>query len=186
MLAPPQVPITSRVPAAAGTNNTTSSADTITFGPGTANVGDNVNGGGGVDTINVTASSLDLSVVSIANVESLTSGSGAQTVTVSAAQWAGFSTINLGAGADTLNVAASGNISSRLSTPTLSNVETGNLIGTAGTDSITLTGAQLDAIIIGAGTINLGAGSGDTVSLTSTSADLRTPPWRNGRRDPGS
>ena len=145
-----------------GTNNTTSSADTITFGTGTANVGDNVNGGGGVNTIDVTASSLDLSVVSIANVrESLTSGSGAQTVTVSAAQWAGFSTINLGAGADTLNVAASGNISS-LSTPTLSNVETGNLIGTAGTNSITLSGAQLDAIIIGAGTINLGAGSGNT------------------------
>ena len=34
-----------------------------------------------------------------------------------------------------------------------------------------LTGAQLDAIIIGAGTINLGDGH-DTIYLTSTSADL--------------
>ena len=39
---------------------------------------------------------------------------------------------------------------------------------------MTLTGAQLDAILIGAGTINLGAGTGDTINLTSTSADLNT------------
>ena len=37
-----------------------------------------------------------------------------------------------------------------------------------------LTGAQLDAILIGAGTINLGGGTGDTIDLTSTSADLNT------------
>ena len=39
---------------------------------------------------------------------------------------------------------------------------------------MTLTGAQLDAILIGAGTINLGAGTGDTINLTSTSTDLNT------------
>ena len=39
---------------------------------------------------------------------------------------------------------------------------------------MTLTGAQLDAIIIGTGTINLGTGTGDTINLTSTSADLNT------------
>ena len=72
-----------------------------------------------------------------------------------------------------LNVVASGNISA-LATPAISNVETGNLTGTSGTDTVTLTGAQLDAILIGAGTINLGAGTGDTINLTSTSADLNT------------
>ena len=56
----------------------------------------------------------------------------------------------------------------------MSNVETGNLTGTSGTDSITLTGAQLDAILIGSATINLGSGTGDTINLTSTSADLNT------------
>ena len=94
------------------------------------------------------------------------------TVTRSATQWAGFSTIDLAGGIDVLNVEASGDISV-LATPGVSNVETGNLTGTVSDDSITLTGAQLDAIIIGGGTINLGAGT-DTVNLTSTSADLNT------------
>uniref|UniRef100_UPI00313806A2 beta strand repeat-containing protein n=1 Tax=Polaromonas sp. YR568 TaxID=1855301 RepID=UPI00313806A2 len=53
-------------------------------------------------------------------------------------------------------------------------ITTGNLTGTVGADTITLTGAQLDAILAGAGTINLGAGTGDTLNLTSTSADLNT------------
>ena len=56
----------------------------------------------------------------------------------------------------------------------MSNVDTGNLTGTTGTDSITLTGAQLNAILIGSGTINLGSGTGDTINLTSTSSDLNT------------
>ena len=72
-----------------------------------------------------------------------------------------------------LNVVANGNIS-QLALATMSNIDTGNLIGTSGTDSITLTGAQLNAILIGSGTINLGAGTGDTINLTSTSSDLNT------------
>ena len=63
---------------------------------------------------------------------------------------------------------------SALATPAISNVETGNLTGTSGTDTVTLTGAQLDAILIGSGTINLGAGTGDTINLTSTSTELNT------------
>ena len=90
---------------------------------------------------------------------------------MSATQWARFSTINLGSGTNVLNVVASGNISAA-ATPTVSNVTTGNLTGTSGNDN-TLAGAQLDAIIIGAGAINLGAGT-DTINLTSTSADLNT------------
>ena len=108
----------------------------------------------------------------VSNVETLTGSSGNDTVTMSAPQWAGFNTIDLGSGTNVLNIVASGDISAG-TTPTVSNVTTENLTGTVGNDSITLTGAQLDAIIIGAGTINLGAGT-DTINLTSTSADLNT------------
>src|SRR4029453_9575661 len=68
---------------------------------------------------------------------------------------------------------ANGDVS-QLALAALSNIDTGNLIGTSGTDSITLTGAQLDAILTGSGTINLGSGTGDTINLTSTSSDLNT------------
>ena len=61
---------------------------------------------------------------------------------------------------------ANGNIS-QLALAVLSNIDTGNLIGSGGNDTITLTGAQLNAILIGSGTINLGAGTGDTINLTS-------------------
>jgi hypothetical protein len=44
-------------------------------------------------------------------------------------------------------------------------------IGSTGDDTLTLTGAQLDAILIGGGTINLGSGT-DTINLTSTSTQL--------------
>ena len=109
----------------------------------------------------------------MSGIETLTGSGGNDTVTMSAAQWSGFSTINLGVGTDVLNVVAGGDISA-LGTPAVGTVETGNLTGTAGTDTVTLSGAQLDAIVIGAGTINLGTGAGDTINLTSTSADLNT------------
>ena len=47
------------------------------------------------------------------------------------------------------------------------NVETGNLTGTSGDDRLTLTGAQLDAILDGASSkIDLGAGDDDSIYLT--------------------
>ena len=100
----------------------------------------------------------------------LTGSSGSDTIPISATQWAGFSTIDLGSGTDILNVVASGDIS-LLATPVVSNVELGNLTGTVSGDSMTLTGVQLDAIIIGGGVIDLGAGA-DAINITSTSADL--------------
>ena len=162
-------------------------ADVITGGAGA----DTLSGGAGNDTFNLAngilprASRLTVALMrtrlfsptrrqsisragTVSNVETLTGSSGNDTVTMSANQWAGFSTINLGSGTNVLNVVASGDISAQ-PTPTVSNVTTGNLTGTSGNE--TLTGAQLDAIIIGAGTINLGAGT-DTINLTSTSADL--------------
>ena len=161
-------------------------ADTLSGGVGndTFNLanfaaGESINGDNDVDAIVLTnPATVNFTTGTISNVETLTGSSGNDTVTISATQWTGFSTINLGGGTNILNVVASGDISTR-TVPTVSNVTTENLTGTGGNDSITLTGAQLDAIIIGSGTINLGAGT-DTINLTSTSADLNTLGATNG------
>ena len=147
--------------------------DTFYLANGDFASGESIDGGADADAIVLTnATTVNFTSGTVSNVETLTGSSGNDTVTMSANQWAGFNTINLGSGTNVLNVVASGDISAA-TTPTVSNVTTGNLTGTSGNDSITLTGAQLDAIIIGAGTINLGAGT-DTINLTSTSADLNT------------
>src|SRR6185503_10273879 len=113
-----------------------------------------IDGGADADAIVLTNSTtVNFATATISSVETLTGSSGNDTVTMSTNQWAGFSAINLGSGTNVLNVVASGDISAQ-PTPTVSNVTTGNLTGTSGNE--TLTGAQLDAIIIGAGTINLG------------------------------
>ena len=146
--------------------------DTFYLANGDFASGESIDGGADADAIVLTnATTVNFTTGTVSNVETLTGSSGNDTVTMSANQWAGFSTINLGSGTNVLNVVASGDISAQ-PTPTVSNVTTGNLTGTSGNDD-TLTGAQLDAIIIGAGTINLGAGT-DTINLTSTSADLNT------------
>ena len=153
--------------------------DTINIGNGQFVAGESINGGGNTgsgtrDQIVLTNSgtTVDFTVGTVSGVETLTGSGGNDTVTMTAAQLAAFSAINLGGGTDVLNVLASGNISA-LALPTIS-VETGNLTGTANNDVVTLSGAQLDAIVIGSGTINLGSGTGDTINLTSTSTDLNT------------
>jgi len=84
--------------------------------------------------------------------------------------------IDLGGGTNVVNVWANGDISA-LGTPTVTNVTTGNLLGFnggAGDDTITLTGTQLNAMLIGNGTIDLGGGTGDVINLKSTSTALNT------------
>jgi len=147
--------------------------DTFYLANGDFVLSESIDGGADADAIVLTnATTVDFTSGTVINVETLTGSSGNDTVTMSAPQWAGFNTIDLGSGINVLNVVASGDVSAG-TTPTVSNVTTGNLTGTSGNDSITLTGAQLDAIIIGGGTINLGAGT-DTINLSSTSADLNT------------
>ena len=156
--------------------------DTINIANGQFAAGESINGGantasGTRDQIVLTnGTTVDFSTGTVTGIETLNGSSSSDTVTMTAAQLAGFSTVNLGSGfltTDVLNVVASGNIAA-LAMPAISNVETGNLTGTSNSDVVTLTGAQLDAIIIGSGTINLGNGSGDTINLTSTSADLNS------------
>jgi hypothetical protein len=152
-----------------GADTLSGGAGNDTFNLANFSAGESIDAGADADAIVLTAAAtFNFTTGTVGNVETLTGSSGNDTVTMSANQWAGFSTINLGSGTNVLNVVASGDISA-LPTPTVSNVTTGNLTGTSGNE--TLTGAQLDAIIIGAGTINLGAGT-DTINLTSTSADL--------------
>ena len=143
--------------------------------------GELIDGGAGNDSIVLTnETTVNFATGTIVNVETLTGGGGSDTVTMSAQQWAAFGTVNLAGGSsDALTVNFSGSVNiSAASAPTVSNTETGSLTGSGGVDMITLTGAQLDAILIGSGTINLGGGS-DTIALTSTSNDL------NGLNDAG-
>ena len=159
--------------AAADTLSGGAGSDTFYLANGDFVSGESIDGGGDADAIVLTnPTTVNFTSGTVSNVETLTGSGGNDTVTMSANQWAGFNTINLGGGTNVLNVVAGGDISAS-STPTVGNVTTGNLTGTSGNDSITLTGAQLDAIIVGAGSISLGAGT-DTINLTSTSADLNT------------
>lgn len=157
-------------------------ADTMDGGAGndTFNIatgwtaGESITGGAGTDDAIVltAAATIDFSTGTLNTLERLTGFAGGNdTITLTAAQWAMFTTIDLISGTDVVNVLASGDISSA-GTPTVSNVDTGNLIGTTGDDTVTMTGTQLNAILIGAGTINFQGGTADTMNLTSTSTDL--------------
>ncbi len=145
-------------------------ADTINLANNNFVAGKSIDGGDGTDAIMLTnATMVDFTTGTVSGVETLTGSGSSDTVTVSALQWAGFTTINLGDGTDVLNIKASGDISGLSVPASIVGIETVNLTGTTGSDK--LTGAQLNAIIQGDGTINLGAGA-DTIKLTSTSTDL--------------
>lgn len=152
--------------------------DAITISSSHFSTGDAIVGGDGADSLALTSGAIntyDFTVGSLATLEILTGSGSGDNVTLFATSFAGMLTsINLaGAGTDVLNIVASGDISAATAA-TVTNTETGNLTGTSSNDSITLTGSQLNTIIIGSGTINLGSGSSDTINLTSTSSDLNT------------
>jgi Ca2+-binding RTX toxin-like protein len=175
------VPATTGVDNFTGTGNpgdTSALPDTITItNPNQINSGDNFNGGGGTDEISLTAGAFNFSGVLISNVEDLISdGSNTvQSVTLTAAQFASFTNINLGNDNDTLTINVSGltNISA-LGNPTITNVENIFLTGTGLNDTITLTGAQLNSILLSAtGTSSIDLGNGlDTINLTANSTGL--------------
>ncbi|QUS39179.1 VWA domain-containing protein [Tardiphaga alba] len=147
--------------------------DTFRLANGEFVSGESIDGGADNDTIVLTnATVVDFTTGTITGVETVTGSSGNDTVTMSAQQWAAFNAIDLAGGTDALNVRVSG--IADISTATLTsvaNTETGGLSGSAGNDTITLRGDQLDAILIGAGTIDLGLGT-NTINLKSTSSDL--------------
>lgn len=152
----------------AGGNN-----DNILLANGDFAAGESINGGANNDALILTnATTVDFSTGTLNGLETLTGSFGVDTITLSSTQWAGFTTIDTGADTDTVNVLASGDISAS-GTPTVSNSEHGYLIGTGGNDTTVMTGSQLDAIIYGNGTINLGGGT-DSLGITTTSSILNT------------
>lgn len=152
--------------------------DTINLGAGQFVSGESIQGGANSATglrdqliLTTGGTTVNFAVGSVSGIETLTGSSGDDNVAMTGTQWTSFSSVNLAGGTDTLTVRANGDISTR-PMPTMGGVERSNLGGTGSNDTITLTGAQLDAIIAGTGIINLGAGSGDRINLTSTSSDL--------------
>ena len=151
-----------------GTND-----DTFNLANGDFAAGESIDGGADTDNITLTnATTVDFQTGTITNVEDLNGSTGNDDVTVSATQFVGFATIDLAAGTNVLNVFADNSDISASALPAISNITTGNLTGDGADNSITLTGVQLDAIIVGTGTIDLGGGTNDTINLTSTSTDL--------------
>src|SRR5262249_36555214 len=111
---------------------------------------------------------VDFTTGAVTGVETLTGSTGGDTVTMTAAQFAGFNAINTGGGTDTLIVNINGTVDiSSGNNPTLTSLETVSLNGSAGNDTITLTGAQLNGFT----KIDLGGGT-NTINLTSTSTGL--------------
>ncbi len=147
--------------------------DTFNLANGDFVTGESLFGDNGNDNITLTSpTAVDLSVGTITNIENLIGSSGNDDVTYTVDQALAFSTINLGGGTDNSRVQISGTVDvTALGTPTVSNAENGFVTGTAGADDLTITGAQLDALVFGAGTIDFAGGS-DTLNLTTTSAQL--------------
>lgn len=138
---------------------------------------ESITGGAGTDAIILTnVTTVDFTTGTLATVETLTGSSDGDVVTILATHYAGmFSTINLGAGTNYLNTVVSGTMNiSAAAGATISNVYTANLSGTGGDDTITLTGAQFNALLLGwFSIVDLGAGT-DTINLTSNSTRLDT------------
>ena len=123
--------------------------------------------------LTTSGSTIDFSAGAVSGIETLTGTTGSDNITLTATQWAGFSTINLVSGTDDaqrLGDAATFRRSARrrsaMSMRATSSARRAMTV-------VTLTGAQLDAIVTGNGVINLGNGT-DTINLTSTSTDLNT------------
>ena len=151
--------------------------DLFSMANGEFDAGETIDGGTGTDTISMfNATTVDYTTGSLANIETLSGSTGNDAVTMGVAQFTGFSAIDLAGGttdAITVTVVGTADVSAG-SAPTLSNAENGSLTGSTGNDTLTITGAQLDAIIAGSGTVNFNGGTADTLNLKSTSTDLNT------------
>lgn len=114
-------------------------ADTVTLTANQFVLFDSVDGGAGTDTVKLKVDGVvDASAETkpeILNVEVIQvfGGAGDDTFTVNIEQFTGINAFFLSNGADTLNVLTSGDVDFTALFPTLSGVETVNLIGTSGT-----------------------------------------------------
>ncbi len=136
--------------------------------------GEEIYGGTGIDELVLSSTmTVDFTTGVLDGLETLRGSDADQDVTYNLEQALNFTTINFAGGNDTSRIQVSGNVdATALGTPTVTNVENGFLTGSAADDTLTISGGQLDAIIFGAGTIDFGGGTGDTLNLTSASTDL--------------
>jgi hypothetical protein len=135
--------------------------------------GEAIEGGDGSDTVELAeAMEVDFSTGTLDSIEALDGSSASDDVTVTGEQWLAIDEINLAGGtSNVLTVSVAGALSST-DIPIIRNVEIGNLFGTNADNLITLTAAQLDAILIGdSASIRLFGGQ-DTIRLAATSARL--------------
>ncbi len=149
-------------------------SDTINLRGGELGSGETIDGGDGSDKIMLMSASneIDLTGTSVSNVETLQGNVENDYVTMSLAQFAGFTTINLSDGTeDALSVKASGTVDiSGDIAPSLENVETCNLTGSTGADTVTVSALQLASfttidLSIGTDVLNVKA-SGDISGLS--------------------
>ena len=146
--------------------------DTINLTNGDFEVGETIVGGDDTDEIILTdATTVDFATGTVNSVEILTGSAAIDDVTLTATQYVGFTTIHLQGGSDSINVFADGSDISGLGVPSTS-AENGSIVGDGGDNSVTMTGAQIDAILNGSGTIDFGGGGGDILNITSTSSQL--------------
>jgi Ca2+-binding RTX toxin-like protein len=149
--------------------------DTIKLNLGGISAGDSFDGGAGSDTIALTGVFHDFSLATIVSIENITTTDNLNThvVTLTATQFAGFTAIDLGtSGVLTINVNGSVDFSTGI--PTLSNISAISIAGDTAADTITLTGAQLDALLSATNnSIDLQGGT-NTINLTSTSTNFNS------------
>ena len=107
------------------------------------------------------------------SIETFTGSNGDDTVTFGIEQVIdGFENIDLGGGTDSVTTLISGTVDITGSTlSSFLNAESGILTGSAGNDSLTLTGTQLDVFLLGSGSLDFNGGT-DTLNITSTSIGL--------------
>jgi VCBS repeat-containing protein len=148
--------------------------DTFLLANGEFAAGETINGGADTDTIVLTeATTVDFGTGTVTGVEILTGSSGNDVVTMTAQQLIGFTGINLGNGSDTLNIVVNGNVDLSASTlPTLASVETLTFTGSASNDTLTLSGAQFDALVAAGASFNLGTGTADTIVIANATAPI--------------
>ena len=149
--------------------------DIINLANGDFGVGESIDGGADTDELILTnATTVDFTTGTLTDLETLTGSTGNDDVTYTVQQALGFTTIDLAGGTDNSRVQVSGTVDvTALGTPTVSNAENGFLTGSTGNDALTISGAQLDALVFGTGTIDFDTGN-DSLNITSTSADLNT------------
>jgi Ca2+-binding RTX toxin-like protein len=149
--------------------------DLIRLANGDFAAGEYIDGGNDTDELIFTnATTVDFTTGTLTNLETLTGSDGNDDVTLTIQQGLSFTNVDFGGGTDNSRIQVSGIIDvTALSGPAVLNSENGFLEGSAGADDLTITGAQLDSLIYGAGTIDF-AGGADVLNLTSTSTELNT------------